>query len=203
MAIDRIEIYEATVPRYFPFPHIEDRINATERAYEITARVSCGLYWEGEYDDYCTIIAAENKFHIHPGLNRYMVSRVVSSMPEAKALIINRWNTSFETIKKNFPDAKLYRESFSAFLNFRDVYEPGEGTLLGHGIKPYKDSNKDAFFSAVQDDLLFNRVDQGLEVLYNGERKIILGNTLRYKTVEIEDIYDYVRQVLIHFTDFE
>lgn len=202
--IDRYEIYEVTIPRNFHFPHIDDKVNITEKGYYLLAKHSIGLYWEGEFTDYATITAVNRQYYLHPGSNRYLVARTVKEFNEVKALVINRWGTTYEMIKQDFPDAKLYRESFVGYMNFRDALEPGEGALLGHGLKPYRTVNKNAFDQAAKSSpTLLQYNPKGLEVIYNGERKVILGNQEDFITVNISTIYEYIQYVLVHFTDFE
>jgi len=202
--IDRFQVYKVTVPRHYPFPNIDKRVEMNDRGYRNFAGATLGVYWDGYYKDYATIIAANCEVFLHPGTNRYVMSRINPNFPEVTALLINRWGTSFDWIKSQFPDAELYTDSFAAFMSFRHEDEPGAGMLLGHGLKSHRTVNKSAFDVAVMaTENLFDYNPVGLRVVYKGEQKIILGNQREYKTVDINSIYDYSGVLLKHFTDFE
>ena len=203
-SIDRFQIYKVTVPRDYPFPNIDKRVEMNERGYRNFAGATLGVYWDGYYKDWATITAVNCELFLHPGTNRYVMSRINSNFPEVTALLIDRWGTPYEWIKENFPDAELYENSFVGFMNFNHYDEPGQGVIKGHGLKPHRTVNKSAFDVAVMaTENLFKYNPIGLRVMYKGEQKIILGNQQQYKTVDINSIYDYSKELLKHFTDYE
>ena len=202
--IDRFQIYKVTVPRDYPFPNIDNKVEMNEKGYRHMAAGILGVYWDGYYKDLATITAVNCELYIHPGSNRYVMSRINPNFPPVTALLIDRWGTPYEWIKKTFPDAELYTESFIGFMNFSHYEEPGQGLIKGHGLKPHRTVNKSAFdLATTETDTILDYNKQGLRVLYNGEEKIILGNKNDYKTVDIKSIYQYGEELLKHFTDFE
>jgi hypothetical protein len=202
--IDRFQIYRVTVPRDYPFPNIDNKIDMNESGYRNLAGVFLGVYWEGYYEDPVTITAVNCELYIHPGSSRYVMSRINPNFPPVTALLIDRWGTPYQWIKDTFPDAELYTESFIGFMNFMHYEEPGQGLLKGHGLKPHRTVNKTAFdLATTKADAILKYNKQGLRVLYNGEQKIILGNENDYKTVDIKSIYQYGEELLKHFTDYE
>ena len=203
--IDRYSVYKVTVPRDYPFPNMDDKVNLKERGYLNITNGLLGVYWDGYYRDFSTITAVNCQLYLHPGSSRYVMSRINPNFPPITALLIDRWGTPYSWIKENFPGAELYTESFVGYFDYRDYIEPGMGLVKGHGLKPERTVNKDAWDKAARSqlDTMLQYNPQGLRVLYNGEEKIILGNKNDYKTVDIKSIYQYGEELLKHFTDFE
>jgi len=174
------------------------------KGYRHMAAGILGVYWDGYYKDMATITAVNCETFLHPGSNRYVMSRINPNFPPVTALLIDRWGTPYDWVKSHFNNVEEYTESFVGYMNYSHYVEPGQGLLRGHGLKPHRTVNKSAFdLATTQTDTILDYNSQGLEILYKGNRKILLGNNEDYITVEIDSIYDYAKVLLNHFTDYD
>ena len=189
--LDRFEIYKATIGE-FVFHEVENKLHSPypHVLYNI-AKICIGLYFEERIEEPVTIWTANNQYSLHPGTNRYLFSQVFNLPLEA--YIINRWGTTAEQIKYNFPDAQPFDGDMEAYISYVHKFNV-------HRIKPGRSVKKHEFSQAAVNTDFFN--DKGLVVYSQGEIKAKLGNR-NFEEVEVDSMIEYVKQVLRRYTDYE
>tara|TARA_B110000902_G_scaffold62467_1_gene73908 strand:- start:18777 stop:19364 length:588 start_codon:yes stop_codon:yes gene_type:complete len=185
--ISQFEIYEATIGDHV-FDHVDNQLKVSyPHVLENMARLIVALYYEEQITDAVTIMAANNEFYLHPGTNRYLVSKVLGT--ECRALIINRWNTSYYEVKSAFPDAVPYEKDFPSFVSYVNKFK-------SHRLKPHRTSSKNIFELTVTNMDPFR--NKGLIV--NGR---VFGNPDNAVSVTCTTAISFAEHILRRFTDYE
>lgn len=184
--ISQFEIYEATVGDHV-FEHVDQKLHSPyPHVLENMSRLIIALYYEDKIRDAVTIMAANNEYYLHPGTNRYLISKVLGL--DCPALIINRWNTSYDEVKSHFPDAVPYEKDFPSFVSYVNKFK-------SHRIKPHRTASKNVFEATVTKMHPFS--DKGLIV--NGR---LFGNPNNAISVTCNTAIEFAEQILRRFTDY-
>lgn len=189
--LDQFEIYKATIGD-FVFEDVEDKLHSPypHVLYNI-AKICTALYFEERIEDPVTVWTVNNQYCLHPGTNRYLFSKVFNLPLEA--YIINRWGTTADQIKNNFPDSQPFTGDIEAFIGYVHKFRV-------HRIKPGRSVKKHEFSQAAVATNFFN--DKGLAIYCQGELKVKLG-ARNFRDVEVDSMVEYVKQVLRRYTDYD
>ena len=181
------EVFVSKIPRDFKFQNVESKLQTRRNYYEM-GKIALALYGAKVYEDPATVHAVNQEYYIHPGITRYVLSRVCQDMPELECLIINRWNTD---VRKDFPDAEIFDVSFNVGMFFKgDEF----------AFKPYKSTNKVEFDKqAIHDGKFCNSVGVGFDLMVDDVELCRFGGQPQRQRYQWQNVYQFIEDLINHF----
>lgn len=191
-------MYEVTVPHDYWNQECEDKVKwAPPGTFTTLADLMLGVKHDGCYKEPIYLIGVNNQFSIHPGNSRYVLNRVDHSMPPLKGIVVDRYNTSKQSIESVFGPCKLHEDNIISYWNFKN--QPDKYNI-GHTVKYGRNENKNGFDREwIDTGLAEFGVDITLRCMYNKKPVVEYGRGANIIEKDISCMSDFGKYVLEYF----